>query len=101
MERYYDAFDGKVQLVTIPHYNDVDIDGEVTAAEYDGSKGGWSFFFTDGTVTFNNEIDLTGQGFKGGDDYSHLCVMVVPEITTDIPCSEVEYCGSRKGRRYW
>ena len=43
MERYYDAFDGKVQLVTIPHYNDVDIDGEVTAAEYDGSKGGWSF----------------------------------------------------------
>ncbi|HAE14023.1 MAG TPA: hypothetical protein DCG24_07305 [Bacteroidetes bacterium] len=97
MERYYDAFDGKVQLVTIPHYNDVDIDGEVTAAEYDGSKGGVVIFFADGTVTFNNEIDLTGQGFKGGDDYSHLLCYGGTGNYDGYSCSEVEYCGSRKG----
>lgn len=48
-------------------------------------------------MTFNNEIDLTGQGFKGGDDYSHLLCYGGTGNYDGYSCSEVEYCGSRKG----
>jgi gliding motility-associated-like protein len=97
MERMYDAVNGKVQLVTIPEYNNVDIDGEVEAAEWDGERGGIVIFFAEGTVTFNEDIDVTGMGFKGGDDFSHLLCSDADGNYDGYTCSEVEYCGSRKG----
>jgi gliding motility-associated-like protein len=97
MERYYDAFQGRVQLVSIPQYGDVDIDGELTADEWDGAKGGVVIFFSSGTVTLNEDIDVSGQGLLGGDDYSHLLCYGGVGNYDGYTCSEIEYCGSRKG----
>lgn len=97
MERYYDAISGKVQLVDIPEYDDVNIVGEVNALEWNGSKGGVVAFIANGTVTFNEDIDVVGMGFYGGDDYSHLLCYGGTGNYTGYVCNEAEYCGSRKG----
>ncbi|MBP7399861.1 MAG: gliding motility-associated C-terminal domain-containing protein [Chitinophagales bacterium] len=97
MERYYDAVGGKVQLVDIPEYDNVIIEDEVIAMEWNGSKGGIVAFTATGTVTFNEDIDVEGQGFYGGDDYSHLLCYGGTGNYTGYVCNEAEYCGSRKG----
>jgi gliding motility-associated-like protein len=97
MERRYDAVNGKVQLVSIPEYNNVVINGEVNAEEWDGATGGVVIFFAEGTVTFNEEIDVTGMGFKGGDDYNHILCWDVTGNYDGYACSEADFCGSRKG----
>lgn len=97
MERHYDAVAGKVQLVDIPAYGDVVIEGEVNAQAWDGSKGGIVAFTATGTVTFNEDIDVEGQGFYGGDNYSHLLCYGGTGNYSGYVCNEVDYCGSRKG----
>lgn len=58
---------GSVQLVTVPRYNIITISGNVTAASWDPvtQTGGVVAFDAD-TVYLNNNIDVSGQGFKGG-----------------------------------
>lgn len=97
MEKTYDAINGRVQLVRIPQYTDVDIDGVVTATPWTGTKGGIVTFFASGTVTFNNHIDVSYQGFKGGDDFSHTLCWSSTGNFNGYACTEAEYCGSRKG----
>lgn len=57
------------QVVRVPHYTDLTIDGgTITAPEWDGRTGGIVFFRASGTVEFINggKINVTGAGFRGG-----------------------------------
>lgn len=97
MEKNYDAIGGRVQLVTIPEYNDVSVDGNVTATPWTGTKGGIICFISTGVLTFNADIDASDAGFKGGDDYSHNLCYASTGNYDGYACTETDYCGSRKG----
>lgn len=58
---------GAVQLVTVPKYANVTIDGTLSAAPWDGDVGGVLIFEAAGDVVLNGDIDVSGQGFRGGD----------------------------------
>ena len=57
---------GKVQLITIPEYANVNITGTLTGANWDGTVGGVLIFIASGVVTMNADIDNSGKGFNGG-----------------------------------
>jgi hypothetical protein len=58
---------GGVQLVRVPSYKDVTIEGTVTANAWNGQTEGIVALFASGTVTMNADIDVTGMGFAGGE----------------------------------
>lgn len=60
----YDA--GYAQVVRVPQYTTVTITGAVNATTWDGSKGGIIVFLANGAVTVNNNIEASGDGFRGG-----------------------------------
>lgn len=64
--RTYDV-SSAVQMVRVPVYGDVTISGIVTADPWDGSTGGVVAIEASGTITFNADINVDGQGFRGGD----------------------------------
>ncbi len=55
-----------LQLVRIPVYDDVNVNGLLTASAWNGNTGGILVFEAD-LVTLNANIDLSGVGFRGGD----------------------------------
>jgi hypothetical protein len=56
-----------IQLVKVAYSNsNLTITGTVTALPWDGSKGGIVVIETDGTLSFNANINVRGQGFRGG-----------------------------------
>ncbi|PSR02758.1 MAG: hypothetical protein BRD50_06900, partial [Bacteroidetes bacterium SW_11_45_7] len=56
-----------VQLVRVPQYNNVSLSGTVTAQAWNGTTGGIVVFAATGNVNLNgNSIDISGQGFRGG-----------------------------------
>lgn len=57
---------GKVQLVKIPVYCDAVVTDTLTCKAWDGISGGVLAFFSNGTVTLNSDINVTGKGFRGG-----------------------------------
>jgi len=66
IEKLY-SIPGRVQLVRIPEYTDVDIDGTVTGLPWNGVTGGVVALIATGTVNFNADIDASGIGFRGAD----------------------------------
>lgn len=58
--------DGSVQLVSVPRYNDVVVDEDVTAPAWNGSIGGVVVLRADGTLSLDADIDVSGKGFRGG-----------------------------------
>lgn len=57
-----------IQLVKVSyHAGDVSLTGTVTTLPWDGQKGGLVVIETEGTLTFNADIDVRGRGFRGGD----------------------------------
>lgn len=56
--------DYKVQLVKIPSYRYFKVTQKLTAAAWDGNKGGILIFITD-TLDLQANIDVTGKGFRG------------------------------------
>ena len=63
------AFDvsGAVQIVSIPNYDSqVKVSATLTAQAWDGTKGGVLIFNTTGDVILYSDIDVSGQGFRGG-----------------------------------
>ncbi len=56
---------GSVQLVRVPEYGDVDIDGTVLGGAWNGTTGGIISLISTGTISFNADIDATGIGFRG------------------------------------
>jgi hypothetical protein len=58
-----------VQLVRVPVYNsNVNVNGNVTAAAWNGTNGGVIALVVNGTLTINSgfRIDATALGFRGG-----------------------------------
>lgn len=59
---------GYVQVVTVPQYTDVTVNGTVTATPWNETQGigGIVTFEVSGTLTLGANIDVSGQGFSGG-----------------------------------
>ncbi len=56
----------KVQLILVPEYSDVVVNGELTCKPWDGETGGVLAFKAYGTVSMNANINVNGKGFRGG-----------------------------------
>lgn len=63
--RSYDIA-GKVQLVSFPHYVDATVTATLSAQAWNGTTGGVLAFTVSGNLILNANIDLTGDGFRGG-----------------------------------
>jgi gliding motility-associated-like protein len=57
---------GKVQLVKVPVYTNATIVGTVTAQPWNGTTGGIVAIEATSSITFNANINVSGQGFIGG-----------------------------------
>lgn len=64
IERNYNTA-ANVQLVKVAVYDDADVDGVLTAANWNGSTGGVLVMEVD-VLTLNADIDVSGKGFRGG-----------------------------------
>lgn len=64
----YDSVNGRAQAVKIPRYTSITVQsgGTLTALPWNGSTGGILVFESDGNVTVDGTIDVTGKGFVGG-----------------------------------
>ncbi|MEO0469543.1 MAG: hypothetical protein AAF206_07985 [Bacteroidota bacterium] len=57
-----------LQLIRVPEYNNVSITATLTAAPWDGSSGGILAISAFGTIDMQADIDVSGQGFRGGEN---------------------------------
>lgn len=57
---------GKVQLIRVPVYNQATINAVITASPWNGNTGGVVAIEASTSLTFNNQINVSGQGFSGG-----------------------------------
>jgi hypothetical protein len=57
---------GKVQLIRVPVYNQATINAVVSATPWNGTIGGVVAIEATTSLTFNNQINVSGQGFVGG-----------------------------------
>ena len=57
---------GKVQVIRVPRYTDININGTLTADDWVGVTGGIVAFEVDGNTTINGSIDVSNLGFRGG-----------------------------------
>ncbi len=55
-----------VQVIRVPQYRNVTIDGTLTVHAWNGSNGGAMVFKANGDVQINGNIDVNGKGFRGG-----------------------------------
>ncbi|MEO7922235.1 MAG: PKD domain-containing protein [Chitinophagaceae bacterium] len=64
--RQYDIPAGKVQLIRVPFYQNVNITATLTCLPWDGSKGGVLVLNVQDTINMSTNIDVSGKGFRGG-----------------------------------
>ena len=81
IERSYEIPAGKVQLVTVPQFQDYTVNDTITALPWNGSKGGIVVMGVASTLTLNGTIDVAGQGFRGGQ----------PNLSTIVNCNLTDY----------
>ncbi len=56
------------QIIKIPHYTDVNINGSIISSAWNGYTGGIVVFRANGTINFTGgNIDVSQKGFRGGD----------------------------------
>jgi len=55
------------QLVRVPKYNNVTVDGVLQGCAWNGAAGGVIAIFDSGTVTLKADVDAAGIGFRGGE----------------------------------
>ena len=71
LTRQYNIPNGKVQLIRVPYYAaSVNISSTLTCLPWDGKKGGVLVFNVADTLALNADIDVTGKGFRGGNNYN-------------------------------
>ncbi|MCF8371497.1 MAG: choice-of-anchor D domain-containing protein [Bacteroidales bacterium] len=58
----------KHQIIKIPQFTDVTVDGTMTCADWNGQTGGVLFFRANGTLTVNasGAISVVAKGYRGG-----------------------------------
>ncbi|WNJ18519.1 T9SS type A sorting domain-containing protein [Pontibacter sp. G13] len=54
------------QLIRVPTYANAYVDGTLTAQPWDGATGGILAFSVNNTLELGADIDVSGQGFRGG-----------------------------------
>ena len=81
--RQYDIPNGKVQLIKVPYYQNVNIASTLTCLPWDGSKGGVLVLNAQDTVNLNANIDVSGKGFYGG--------QIVNSKSFTLTCHENDY----------
>ena len=64
LTRQYDIPLGKVQLVRVPYYENVNVASTLTCLPWDGSKGGVLVLNVQDSINLNVDIDVCGKGFK-------------------------------------
>jgi gliding motility-associated-like protein len=64
--RTYEIPNGKVQLIRVPYYQDYSTTSTLTCLPWNGTIGGVLVFNVNNTLTLNNNIDVTGRGFRKG-----------------------------------
>lgn len=68
LTRQYDIPNGKVQLIRVPYYQDLDVNSVITCPPWDGSKGGVLVLNVADSLKLNSTINVDGKGFRGGAD---------------------------------
>ena len=68
LTRQYDIPFGKVQLIRVPYYQSLTTNDTLTCLPWDGNKGGVLVFNVLNALTLNENMDVSGKGFKGGID---------------------------------
>lgn len=68
LTRTYTATTGYVQLIRVPNYVDVNVNGLLTAPAWNISTktGGVLILYATGSVTLNANINMDARGFRGG-----------------------------------
>ncbi|MBK6990428.1 MAG: hypothetical protein IPH34_00760 [Chitinophagaceae bacterium] len=66
--RQYDIPVGKVQLIRVPYYENVNVTSTLTCLPWDGNKGGVLVLNVQDTINLSSSIDVSGKGFRGGSD---------------------------------
>jgi hypothetical protein len=66
LHRSYDIPNGKVQLVKVPYYPSYTVSQPHTCIPWNGSKGGVFAINVGGTLTVNDNINVSEKGFMGG-----------------------------------
>lgn len=88
---------GKVQVVKVPEYVNVDIQTTLTALPWDGQIGGILAFEASGNIILNSNIFVDGFGFRGGaflnDDNCYTAVGGY----NGFSCNNADLCGAYKG----
>ncbi len=63
---------GKIQLVSMPNFENAIIMDTLTADPWNGDKGGILAFSVENELSLNENIDVSGKGFRGGNSVSIL-----------------------------
>ncbi len=79
---------GKVQLIRVPVYSNATIVGTVTAQPWNGSTGGIVAIEATNSLTFNANINVSGQGFVGGAVFSGW-----------FACNDPNYANQNAGKK--
>jgi gliding motility-associated-like protein len=64
--RAYNIPEGKVQLVRVPYFQNYTVSQAHTCMPWNGNKGGVFAIHVANTLTMNQDIDVSGKGFRGG-----------------------------------
>ncbi|PSK94125.1 gliding motility-associated C-terminal domain-containing protein [Taibaiella chishuiensis] len=65
IQREYNIPEGRVQLVRVPSYQNYAVNQTLTCMPWNGNKGGVFAVHVTGTFTMNQDIDVSGKGFRG------------------------------------
>ncbi len=106
MLRTYDPTQ-QVQLVSVPVYNSVTINGTITGAAWDpvAGTGGVVAIEATNTIFLNANIDVSGQGFQGGpllnytepSPYDCSWAISITDYFLSFPTSDQYHTGGKKG----
>ena len=91
----YDT-NGLTQVVNIPSYSDVNVNGELTCKPWNGSKGGVLIFAAAGKVTLNDDINVDIKGFRAGTAETDLSSCSWSSYRTNYAYSSADD-GGKKG----
>lgn len=66
LNQYTPGSAGNVQLIRVPQYTSATVTAPLTCLPWNGQIGGVLVMEVSGTLTMNDKIDVSGNGFRGG-----------------------------------